>query len=161
MWAAQYLTFDKPNHWLTSGGLGTMGYGVPAYVLAHQIAHHDKLVMCISGDASFLMNMQELGTLKQYEAVKIVILNNRYMGMVRQWQELIYSNGESHSYMESLPDFVKLAESFGIKGIRCENPLELEGKFKEMLDHKGPVLFDCVVEKSENVFPMIPAGAAQ
>jgi acetolactate synthase-1/2/3 large subunit len=160
MWAAQYLTFDKPHHWLTSGGLGTMGYGVPAAIGA-QIANADSLVMCISGDASFLMNMQELGTIKQYELpVKIIILNNRYMGMVRQWQELIYSSRESHSYMESLPDFVKLAECFGIKGIRCENPSELEAKFKEMLAHKGPVLFDCVVEKSENVFPMIPAGAA-
>ncbi len=160
MWAAQYLTFDKPNHWLTSGGLGTMGYGVPAAIGA-QIANPNSLVMCISGDASFLMNMQELGTIKQYELpVKIIILNNRYMGMVRQWQELIYSSRESHSYMESLPDFVKLAECFGIKGMRCENPSELEAKFKDMLDHKGPVLFDCVVEKSENVFPMIPAGAA-
>jgi acetolactate synthase-1/2/3 large subunit len=160
MWAAQYLTFDKPNRWLTSGGLGTMGYGVPAAIGA-QIANPNELVYCISGDASFLMNMQELGTIKQYELpIKIIILNNRYMGMVRQWQELIYSSRESHSYMESLPDFIKLAESFGIKGMRCENPLELEGKFKEMLDHKGPVLFDCVVEKSENVFPMIPAGAA-
>ncbi|MES2676822.1 MAG: biosynthetic-type acetolactate synthase large subunit [Pseudomonadota bacterium] len=160
MWAAQYLTFDKPNHWLTSGGLGTMGYGVPAAIGA-QIANSNSLVMCISGDASFLMNMQELGTIKQYELpVKIIILNNRYMGMVRQWQELVYSSRESHSYMESLPDFVKLAECFGIKGMRCDNPLELEAKFQEMLAHKGPVLFDCVVEKSENVFPMIPAGAA-
>jgi acetolactate synthase-1/2/3 large subunit len=160
MWAAQYLTFDKPKHWLTSGGLGTMGYGVPAAIGA-QIANPNSLVYCISGDASFLMNMQELGTIKQYELpIKIIILNNRYMGMVRQWQELVYSSRESHSYMESLPDFVKLAESFGLKGMRCENPLELEDKFKEMLDHKGAVLFDCVVDKSENVFPMIPAGAA-
>jgi len=160
MWAAQYLTFEKPNHWLTSGGLGTMGYGVPAAIGA-QIANPNDLVMCISGDASFLMNMQELGTLKQYELpVKIIIINNRYMGMVRQWQELIYNSRESHSYMDSLPDFVKLAECFGIKGIRCDNPKELDNKLKEMFDHKGPVLFDCVVEKSENVFPMIPAGAA-
>jgi len=160
MWAAQYLTFDKPNHWLTSGGLGTMGYGVPAAIGA-QIANPDELVYCISGDASFLMNMQELGTIKQYGLpVKIIILNNRYMGMVRQWQELVYSSRESQSYMQSLPDFVKLAECFGIKGMRCENPAELEDKFKEMLAHNGPVLFDCVVEKSENVFPMIPAGAA-
>jgi acetolactate synthase-1/2/3 large subunit len=160
MWAAQYLTFDQPNHWLTSGGLGTMGYGVPAAIGA-QIANPNELVYCISGDASFLMNMQELGTIKQYGLpIKIIILNNRYMGMVRQWQELIYSSRESHSYMDSLPDFVKLAECFGIKGIRCDNPLELEDKFKEMLAHQGPVLFDCVVEKSENVFPMIPAGAA-
>jgi acetolactate synthase I/II/III large subunit len=160
MWAAQYLTFDKPNHWLTSGGLGTMGYGVPAAIGA-QIANPNDLVYCISGDASFLMNMQELGTIKQYNLpVKIIILNNRYMGMVRQWQELAFGNRESQSYMESLPDFVKLAESFGIKGMHCENPAELEDKFKEMLAHNGPVLFDCAVEKSENVFPMIPAGAA-
>ena len=160
MWAAQYLTFNKPNHWLTSGGLGTMGYGVPA-AIGTQIANPNELVMCVSGDASFLMNMQELGTIKQYELpIKIVILNNRYMGMVRQWQELVYSSRESQSYMESLPDFVKLAECFGIKGMRCENPLELKEKFQEMLAHKGPVLFDCLVEKSENVFPMIPAGAA-
>ena len=160
MWAAQYIHFDHPKKWLTSGGLGTMGYGVPAAVGA-QIANPDSLVMCISGDASFMMNLQELATIKQYNLpVKIVILNNRYMGMVRQWQELIYEKRESQSYMESLPDFIKLAESFGIKGMRCENPQELKAKFQEMLDHKGPVLFDCVIERSENVFPMIPAGAA-
>ncbi len=160
MWAAQYLTFDKPCKWLTSGGLGTMGFGLPAAIGA-QIANPNSLVYCVSGDASFLMNMQELGTVKQYQLpIKIIILNNRYMGMVRQWQELVYNGRESQSYMESLPDFVKLAECFGIKGMRCDNPLELEEKFVEMLNHQGPVLFDCVVEKSENVFPMIPAGAA-
>ena len=160
MWAAQYLTFDSPKHWITSGGLGTMGYGVPAAIGA-QIANPKNLVFCISGDGSFLMNMQELGTIKQYHLpIKIIIINNRYLGMVRQWQELVFENRESESYMDSLPDFVKLAESFGIKGIRCENPLELPAKFKEMLEHNGPVLFDCVVEKSENVFPMIPAGSA-
>lgn len=160
MWAAQYLQFDSPKKWLTSGGLGTMGYGVPA-ALGAQIANPDSLTICVSGDASFMMNMQELSTIKQYNLpVKIVILNNRYMGMVRQWQELIYEKRESQSYMESLPDFVKLAESFGIKGMRCDDPKELEGQFREMLAHKGPVLFDCVVEQSENVFPMIPAGAA-
>jgi acetolactate synthase-1/2/3 large subunit len=160
MWAAQYLQFNQPKKWLTSGGLGTMGYGVPAAVGA-QIANPDFLVMCISGDASFMMNLQELATIKQYNLpVKIIILNNRYMGMVRQWQELIYEKRESQSYMESLPDFVKLAESFGIKGIRCENPQEIDFKILEMINHKGPVLFDCVIEKSENVFPMIPAGAA-
>jgi acetolactate synthase-1/2/3 large subunit len=117
--------------------------------------------MCVSGDASFMMNMQELATLKQYNLpVKIFILNNRYMGMVRQWQELIYDRRESQSYMESLPDFIKLAESFGIKGMECSNPSELDAKIIEMIDHKGPVLFNCVVEQSENVFPMIPAGAA-
>ena len=160
MWAAQYLSFDKPKRWLTSGGLGTMGYGVPAAIGA-QIANPKDLVYCISGDASFLMNMQELATIKQYKLpVKIIIMNNEYMGMVRQWQQLIYESRESESYMESLPDFVKLAESFGIKGIRCSKPSELKAAFKEMLDHQGPVLFDCIVEKSENVFPMIPAGAA-
>ncbi|MBU6339582.1 MAG: biosynthetic-type acetolactate synthase large subunit [Rickettsiales bacterium] len=160
MWAAQYLQFNHPKKWLTSGGLGTMGYGVPA-ALGAQIANPDALVMCVSGDASFMMNMQELATIKQYSLpVKIIILNNRYMGMVRQWQELIYQKRESQSYMESMPDFVKLAESFGIKGMRCENPEDLDMKIMEMINHKGPVLFDCVIEKSENVFPMIPAGAA-
>jgi acetolactate synthase-1/2/3 large subunit len=160
MWAAQYLHFDQPKKWLTSGGLGTMGYGVPAAVGA-QIANPDALVICVSGDASFMMNMQELATIKQYDLpVKIFILNNRYMGMVRQWQELIYDKRESQSYMESLPDFIKLAESFGIKGMECSNPKELDEKIMEMLSHQGPVLFNCVVEKSENVFPMIPAGSA-
>ncbi len=160
MWAAQYIQFDKPKKWLTSGGLGTMGYGVPAAIGA-QIANPNSLTICVSGDASFLMNMQELSTIKQYNLpVKIFILNNRYMGMVRQWQELIYEKRESHSYMESLPDFVELAKSFGIKGMRCENPSELEAKIDEMINHQGPVLFDCVVDRSENVFPMIPAGAA-
>jgi len=160
MWAAQYLQFNSPKKWLTSGGLGTMGYGVPA-AMGAQIANPDALVMCISGDASFMMNMQELATIKQYNLpVKIIILNNRYMGMVRQWQELVYAKRESQSYMESLPDFMKLAESFGIKGIECSNPQELDEKFMEMISHKGPVLFNCLIEKSENVFPMIPAGAA-
>ncbi len=159
MWAAQYLKFDQPKKWLTSGGLGTMGYGVPAAIGA-QIAHPKQLVCCVSGDASFLMNMQELSTIKQYQLpVKIFILNNSYMGMVRQWQELIYQSRESHSYTDSLPDFVKLAESFGIKGMKCDNPKDLTAKIKEMLDHQGPVLFNCEVEKTENVFPMIPAGA--
>ncbi len=160
MWAAQYIQFDSPKKWLTSGGLGTMGYGVPAAIGA-QIANPNALAICVSGDASFMMNMQELATIKQYNLpVKIFILNNRYMGMVRQWQELIYDKRESQTYMESMPDFVKLAESFGIKGMRCENPQELEGKIKEMIEYQGPVLFDCVVDKAENVFPMIPAGAA-
>lgn len=160
MWAAQYMQFDAPKKWLTSGGLGTMGYGVPS-ALGAQVANPDSLVMCISGDASFMMNMQELGTLKQYNLpVKIFILNNRYMGMVRQWQELIYEKRESQSYMESLPDFDKLADSFGIKGITCSDPKNLDGKILEMVNHQGPVLFNCVVEKSENVFPMIPAGSA-
>ena len=160
MWTAQYLQFAGPNKWLTSGGLGTMGYGVPAAIGA-QIANPQDLVICVSGDASFLMNMQELSTIKQYQIpVKIFILNNKYMGMVRQWQELIYEDRQSQTYMDSLPDFDLLAKSFGIKSIYCDNPQEIEAKIKEMLDHKGPVLFNCVVEKSENVFPMIPAGSA-
>lgn len=160
MWSAQYIKFNHPKKWLTSGGLGTMGYGVPAAIGA-KIANPNDLVICISGDASFLMNMQELATIKQYNLdIKIIIINNRYMGMVRQWQELVYQNRESQSYMDSLPDFIKLAESFGILGLRAENPSELIDKFKLALDHKGPVLFDCVVEAAENVFPMIPAGAA-
>jgi acetolactate synthase I/II/III large subunit len=160
MWAAQYLHFDHPKKWLTSGGLGTMGYGVPAAVGA-QIANPNDLVICVSGDASFMMNMQELATIKQYNLpIKIIILNNRYMGMVRQWQELVYEKRESQSYMESLPNFIKLAESFDIKGMECSNPKELDEKLMEMISHKGPVLFNCVVEQSENVFPMIPAGSA-
>ena len=160
MWAAQYIQFDEPNKWLTSGGLGTMGYGVPA-ALGAQIANPDDLTICVSGDASFMMNMQELATIVQYNLpVKIFILNNRYMGMVRQWQELVFENRESQSYMESLPDFLKLAESFGVKGIECGEKDNLDEKILEMINHKGPVLFNCVVEKSENVFPMIPAGSA-
>lgn len=160
MWAAQYINFDKPKKWLTSGGLGTMGYGVPA-ALGAQIANPEDLVVCVSGDASFLMNMQELSTIAQYQLpVKIFILNNGYMGMVRQWQELVYERRESQSYMESLPDFVKLAESFGIRGMRCQDPNEIAAQIDEMVAHPGPVLFDCVVDKAENVFPMIPAGAA-
>jgi len=160
MWAAQYIQFEEPKKWLTSGGLGTMGYGVPAAIGA-QIANPKSLTICVSGDASFLMNMQELSTIKQYNLpVKIFIMNNGYMGMVRQWQELIYEKRESQSYMESLPDFVDLAKSFGIKGMRCENPKDLDSAINEMINYNGPVLFDCVVDKSENVFPMIPAGAA-
>ncbi len=160
MWAAQYLQFDKPKKWLTSGGLGTMGYGVPA-ALGAQVANPNDLVICVSGDASFMMNMQELATIKQYNLpVKIIILNNRYMGMVRQWQELIYEKRESQSYMESLPDFMLLAQSFGIKGIECSDPKQHDEKIMEMISHKGPVLFNCVVAQMENVFPMIPAGSA-
>jgi acetolactate synthase-1/2/3 large subunit len=160
MWTAQYMTFDQPKKWLTSGGLGTMGYGVPSAV-GVQIAYPNSLVICVSGDASFMMNMQELATIKQYNLpVKIFILNNRYMGMVRQWQELIYESRESQSYMESLPDFLKLAESFGILGIECDNPKMLDQKILQMVNHQGPVLFNCLVDKSENVFPMIPAGSA-
>ena len=160
MWAAQHITYNKPNRWLTSGGLGTMGYGLPA-AIGVQIAHPNKQVVCVTGESSFLMNIQELSTAVQYRLpVKIFILNNQYMGMVRQWQEMFYSSRYSESYMDSLPDFVKLAEAFGMKGMRCKNPSDLEGTIKEMLAHKGPVLADIWVDQNENVYPMIPAGAA-
>ena len=160
MWAAQFIAFNKPNRWMTSGGLGTMGYGFPA-AIGVQIANPKSLVVCVAGEASFLMNMQELSTLKQYNLpVKVFIMNNRYLGMVRQWQEFFHGKRYSESYTESLPDFVKLAESFGIKGIRVSEPEKLEKAIEEMIKHKGPVLADICVDKAENVFPMIPSGAA-
>lgn len=160
MWAAQYFKFEEPNRWMTSGGLGTMGYGLPA-AIGTQLANPDGLVIDIAGEASILMNMQELSTAVQYRLpVKIFILNNEYMGMVRQWQELLHGSRYSQSYSESLPDFVKLAEAYGAKGIRCEKPGELDAAIKEMLDYDGPVIFDCVVDKTENCFPMIPSGKA-
>ncbi len=160
MWAAQFLKFDKPNHWLTSGGLGTMGYGLPATIGA-QIAFPDRLCIDVSGDASFQMNLQELGTISQYDLpVKIFIMNNEYMGMVRQWQDLSYDGRRSHSYSDSLPDFEKLAEAYGIKGMSVEDPAKLDDAIKEMINHDGPVLLDCRVAKIENCFPMVPAGAA-
>jgi acetolactate synthase-1/2/3 large subunit len=160
MWAAQHILYDKPNRWLTSGGLGTMGYGLPA-ALGVQIAHPKKTVVCITGEASFMMNIQELSTAVQYRLpVKIMILNNHYMGMVRQWQEMFYASRYSESYMDALPDFVAMAEAFGLKGMRCKDPAKLDDAIKEMLAHTGPVLFDCWVDPSENVYPMIPAGAA-
>ena len=159
MWAAQYLTFNKPNHWMTSGGLGTMGYGLPA-AMGTQIAHPKSLVIDVAGEASILMNIQEMSTLKQYRLpVKIFILNNHYMGMVRQWQELLHGNRLSESYMESLPDFVKLAESFGAVGLRATKPDDLDTMIKEMIKIKGPVIFDVCVDETENCFPMIPSGA--
>ena len=158
MWAAQHYKFNKPNRWMTSGGLGTMGYGLPAAV-GVQIAHPDKLVIDIAGEASILMTMQEISTAVQYNLpIKIFILNNQYMGMVRQWQELLHEKNYSESYSEALPDFVKLAEAYGCKGIIAENPSELDAKIKEMVDHNGPVIFDCHVDPSENCFPMIPSG---
>ena len=158
MWAAQFLGFEAPNRWMTSGGLGTMGYGFPASI-GVQIAHPDALVINVAGEASWLMNMQELGTATQFRApVKQFILNNERLGMVRQWQQLLHGERYSHSWSESLPDFVKLAESFGWKGIRCDDPAKLDDAIQEMLDHDGPVLFDCLVEKHENCFPMIPSG---
>jgi acetolactate synthase I/II/III large subunit len=160
MWAAQHYHFEEPNRWMTSGGLGTMGYGLPAAIGA-QLAHPKSLVIDIAGEASILMCIQELSTAIQYRLpVKVFILNNEYMGMVRQWQELLHGGRYSHSYSEALPDFVKLAEAFGAKGIRCYEPKDLDAAIREMIEYDGPVLFDCVVEKSENCFPMIPSGKA-
>ena len=158
MWAAQHYKFNKPNRWMTSGGLGTMGYGLPAAV-GVQIAHPDKLVIDIAGEASVLMTMQEMSTAVQYNLpIKIFVLNNQYMGMVRQWQELLHEKNYSESYSEALPDFVKLAEAYGCKGIKADNPNELDEKIKEMVNHNGPVIFDCQVDPNENCFPMIPSG---
>ena len=160
MWAAQYFGFSKPNHWMTSGGLGTMGYGLPSSV-GVQVAHPNSLVIDISGDASFLMNMQELSTIVQYKLpVKIFILNNQWMGMVRQWQELNHGTRYSESYTESLPDFIMLAKSFGIKGIRVNEIDELDHSLDEIINTDGPVIADIRIEKEENCFPMIPSGAA-
>lgn len=159
MWAAQYLGFEDPNRWMTSGGLGTMGYGTPASI-GVQVAHPDALVINVAGEASWLMNMQEMGTAVQYRLpVKQFILNNERLGMVRQWQELLHGERYSQSWSEALPDFVKLAEAFGAKGILCKDPADLDDAIMEMLDYDGPVIFDCLVEKHENCFPMIPSGA--
>ncbi|MGB0609267.1 MAG: acetolactate synthase 3 large subunit [Paracoccaceae bacterium] len=158
MWAAQYLGFEDPNHWMTSGGLGTMGYGFPASI-GVQMAHPEALVINVAGEASWLMNMQEMGTAVQYRLpVKQFILNNERLGMVRQWQELLHGERYSHSWSEALPDFVKLAEAFGAKGILCTDPNDLDDAIMEMLAYDGPVIFDCLVEKHENCFPMIPSG---
>ena len=158
MWAAQHYKFDKPNRWMTSGGLGTMGYGLPAAV-GVQVANPDKLVIDIAGEASVLMTMQEMSTAVQYKLpIKIFILNNEYMGMVRQWQELLHEKNYSESYTAALPDFVKLAEAYGCVGIRANKPDELDGKIAEMLSINRPVIFDCVVDKVENCYPMIPSG---
>jgi len=158
MWAAQYLNFEDPNRWMTSGGLGTMGYGFPASV-GVQMAHPDALVINVAGEASWLMNMQEMGTAMQYRLpVKQFILNNERLGMVRQWQELLHGQRYSHSWSDALPDFVKLAEAFGAKGIRCSDPATLDDAIMEMINYNGPVIFDCLVEKHENCFPMIPSG---
>ncbi|WP_306006215.1 acetolactate synthase 3 large subunit [Aquicoccus porphyridii] len=158
MWAAQYLTFNDPNRWMTSGGLGTMGYGLPASV-GVQMAHPEALVINVAGEASWLMNMQEMGTAVQFRLpVKQFIMNNERLGMVRQWQELLHGERYSQSWSEALPDFVKLAEAFGCKGIKVDNPDDLDEAIKEMLAYDGPVILDCLVEKHENCFPMIPSG---
>jgi acetolactate synthase-1/2/3 large subunit len=160
MWAAQYFGFDDPNKWLTSGGLGTMGYGLPAAIGA-QLGHPDALVIDIAGEASIQMNIQELGTASQYRLpVKVFILNNEYMGMVRQWQELTYESRYSNSYSDSLPDFVRLAEAYGWKGIRIHDESELDAGIAAMLAHHGPVMVDCLVAQDANCLPMIPSGAA-
>ena len=158
MWAAQHYKFDKPNRWMTSGGLGTMGYGLPASV-GVQVAHPSKLVIDIAGEASVLMTMQEMSTAVQYSLpIKIFILNNEYMGMVRQWQELLHDKNYSESNIAALPDFVKLAEAYGCLGIRAKTPEELDDKIIEMINTDRPVIFDCLVEKEENCFPMILSG---
>jgi len=160
MWAAQHIRFEEPKRWMTSGGLGTMGYGLPAAIGA-QIAHPDSLVIDVAGEASILMNIQELSTAAQYALpVKIFIVNNQWMGMVRQWQELLHGGRYSESYSASLPDFVKLAEAFGATGLRAEKPAELDEVIRLMIETKGPVVVDCRVDQTENCFPMIPSGAA-
>jgi len=159
MWAAQFIEFNKPKHWMTSGGLGTMGYGLPA-ALGVQIAHPKDLVIDVAGEASIMMNIQEMSTIKQYRLpVKVFILNNNYMGMVRQWQELLHGNRLSESYMESLPDFVKLAESFGATGLRVEKPSDVDDAVKVMIYFNGAVFCFVVVDPKENCFPMIPSGS--
>ena len=158
MWAAQHYKFNKPNRWMTSGGLGTMGYGLPAAV-GVQVANPDKLVIDIAGEASVLMTMQEMSTAVQYKLpIKIFILNNEYMGMVRQWQELLHEKNYAESYTAALPNFVKLAEAYGCVGIQAKTPDELDEKIKEMININQPVIFDCVVDKHENCYPMIPSG---
>ncbi|MFC3231505.1 acetolactate synthase 3 large subunit [Marinibaculum pumilum] len=160
MWAAQFLRFEEPNRWMTSGGLGTMGYGLPA-ALGVQVAHPDALVVDVAGESSILMNIQELGTAVQHRLpVKVFILNNEYMGMVRQWQELLHGGRYSESYADALPDFVRLAEAFGCVGLRATDPAELPAMVDEMIATDRPVVFDVVVDKTENCFPMVPSGAA-
>ena len=160
MWAAQRFKFEEPNRWMTSGGLGTMGYGLPAAV-GVQMAHPGALVIDIAGEASVQMTMQEMSTAAQYDLpIKIFILNNQYMGMVRQWQQLLHGGRYSHSYSEALPDFVKMAEAFGCLGLRATDPAELDAKIMQMIESKKPVLFDCRVDPTENCYPMIPSGGA-
>jgi len=160
MWAAQHYHFEAPNRWMTSGGLGTMGYGLPA-AIGVQAAHRNALVIDIAGEASVQMVMQEISTAVQHELpIKVFILNNEWMGMVRQWQELLHEERYAHSYSEALPDFVALAQAYGAHGIRCEAPGDLDEKIREMIDTPRPVIFDCRVIRAENCLPMIPSGAA-
>ncbi|MEQ8369899.1 MAG: thiamine pyrophosphate-dependent enzyme, partial [Alphaproteobacteria bacterium] len=160
MWAAQYIGFDEPNRWMTSGGLGTMGYGLPAAIGA-QVAWPDRLVVDVAGEASILMNIQELSTAVQHRLpVKVFIINNEYMGMVRQWQELLHGGRYSESYSAALPDFVRLAEAFGATGLRVSDPAKMDGTIRQMIETPGPVVVDVCVDKAENCFPMIPSGAA-
>src|SRR5262249_29611875 len=159
IWAAQFFKFEKPGHWMTSGGLGTMGYGLPA-AMGVQLAHPGALVVDIAGEASILMNIQGMPTVCQYRLpVKVFILNNQYMGMVRQWQELLHGGRYSESYTASLPDFVKLAEAFGAVGLRAEKPDDVDRVIKEMIKVKQPVIVDVLVDQKENCFPMIPSGS--
>ena len=160
MWAAQHYDFEQPNRWMTSGGLGTMGYGLPA-AIGVQMAHPKALVIDVAGEGSILMNMQEMSTAAQYNLpVKIFILNNEYLGMVRQWQELLHESRYSESYSHSLPDFVKLAEAYGGHGIRVSDPADLDAAIMEMIETPKAVIVDCLVDKMENCFPMIPSGKA-
>jgi len=160
MWAAQHFHFQRPNRWMTSGGLGTMGYGLPS-AMGVQLAHPKALVVDIAGEASILMNIQEMSTVAQYKLpIKVFILNNEYMGMVRQWQELLHGGRYAESHMEALPDFVKLAEAFGATGLRAEKKEQLDGVIKDMIACDGPVIADIAVDPKENCFPMIPSGAA-
>ncbi len=160
MWAAQFYKFEKPNHWMTSGGLGTMGYGLPS-AIGVQVAHPKSLVIDIAGEGSTMMNIQELGTMAQYNLpVKVFIINNEWLGMVRQWQELLHGGRYAESYSAGLPDFIKLAESYGMTGMRATHPDEVDDVIRRMVDEPGPVIADIVVSKEENCFPMIPGGAA-
>ncbi|MFT5181301.1 MAG: acetolactate synthase-1/2/3 large subunit [Alphaproteobacteria bacterium] len=160
MWAAQFYKFEKPKHWMTSGGLGTMGYGLPS-AIGVQVAHPDALVVDIAGEGSTMMNIQELGTMAQYNLpVKVFIINNEWLGMVRQWQELLHGGRYSESYSAGLPDFIKLAEAYGMTGLRATQPDQVDDVIKQMLETPGPVIVDMVVSKEENCFPMIPGGAA-
>ena len=160
MWAAQFIKFEEPHRWMTSGGLGTMGYGLPA-ALGAQIAHPDSLVIDVAGEASILMNIQELSTIIQHRLpVKVYIINNHYMGMVRQWQELLHGGRYAESYVDALPDFVQLAQAFGAVGLRAMKPDEVDGVIAEMIATPRAVVADIVVDPDENCFPMIPSGAA-